>query len=170
MFKRKRRTREERSRENKRRGKRTRKKEKKKRRERTMKRKIVSRRAMGRMGVLFHMIAWDLNTVVVLVVQTKTWTVWSGSRTLLYSFLHEYGETATSDQLMEDQESLSHAALIDQVQLTGSQLEIWSALASSSLMVAECDLTHEHRLRLEHTVDLDSVAYPNVVLLNFRCI
>ena len=69
----------------------------------------------------------------------------------VFSFLHEYGETATIDQLMEDQESLSHAALIDQVQLTGSQLEIWSALASSSLMVAECDLTHEHRLRLEHT-------------------
>ena len=39
--------------------------------------------------------------------------------------------------------------------MTGSQLEIWSALASSSLMVAECDLTHELRLRLEHTVDLE---------------
>ena len=70
------------------------------------------------------------------------------------SFLHEYGDTAISDQLMEDQESLSHAALIDQVQVTGSQLEIWSALASSPLMVAECDPTHELRLRLEDIVDL----------------
>ena len=73
-----------RRRENTRKGKRTR-KEKKKRRERTKKRKKVSRRAMGRMGVLFHMIAWDLNTVVVCVVQTKTWTVWSASRTSLCS-------------------------------------------------------------------------------------
>ena len=75
MIKRKRRTGEERRRENTRRGKRTRKKEIKKRRERTTKRKKVSRRAMGRMGVLFHILEWDLNTVVVRVVQTKTWTV-----------------------------------------------------------------------------------------------
>ena len=45
----------------------------------------------------------------------------------LFSFLHEYGDTAASDQLMEEKESLSHAALIDQLQVS-AELESFSGI------------------------------------------
>ena len=45
----------------------------------------------------------------------------------VFSFLHEYRVIAASDQLMEEQESLSHAALIDQLQVS-VELESFSGI------------------------------------------